>query len=122
MTDEHMRRTMEFIVEQQAQFAAGMQRLEEGFQRHEKERKRDRPRLARLEKSFQRVVELLEIQESRLDRAEFDTTAVERRTSALETSMTALANAQAHADERLSALIDVVMQDRGKGSLGRFSA
>jgi len=109
MTNEDRQRTMDFILQQQAQFAASIQRLDE-------ERIRDRPRLARLEKSFQRVVALLEIQESRVDRVEIDAAAVERRTSALETSMTALAHAQAHADERLSALIDIVMHDRGKGS------
>jgi hypothetical protein len=116
MTNEDRQRTMDFILQQQAQFAASIQRLEE-------ERIRDRPRQVELEKSFQIVVHLLEIQESRLDRAEFDTAAVESRTTlletnmaALQTSMTALANAQAHADERLSALIDIVMQDRGRSS------
>jgi hypothetical protein len=107
---------MDFILQQQAQFAASIQRLEE-------ERIRDRPRQKELEKSFQTVVHLLQIQESRLDRAEIDTVAVERRTTALETSMAALqinmaalAAAQKHADERLSALIDIVMQDRGRSS------
>jgi len=100
---------MDFILQQQAQFAASIQRLEEDVARNE----RNRPQL---EKSFKTVVHLLEIQESRLDRTEIDTAAVERRTSALEASMTALAIAQAHADERLSALIDIVMKERGKAS------
>jgi hypothetical protein len=100
---------MEFIVEQQAKFAASIQRLEE-------ERIRDRPLNRELRKSFRTVVKLLEIQESRLDRFEIDTAAVERRTTALENSMAALAASQAHADERLSALIDMVMQDRGRAS------
>ena len=109
MMNEEMRRNMEFIVEQQARFAASIQRLEE-------ERIRDQPRLASLEKSFQRVVELLEIQESRLDRVEFKAGSLETRSSALETNMAALAAAQTHADQRLSALIDIVMQDRGRSS------
>ncbi|HJT66081.1 MAG TPA: hypothetical protein VJ749_06490 [Pyrinomonadaceae bacterium] len=109
MTNEDRQRTMDFILQQQAKFAASVDRLEE-------ERIRDRPRLASLEKSFQTVVHLMEIQESRLDRVEIDTVAVEKRTSALEASMDALAKAQAHADERLSALIDIVMQDRGRSS------
>jgi hypothetical protein len=109
MMNEDMRRNMEFIVEQQARFAAGIQRLEE-------ERIRDQPRLANLEKSFQRVVELLEIQESRLDRVEFKTDFLETKSTALETNMAALAAAQAHADARLSALIDIVMEDRGRSS------
>ncbi len=51
MTDEEMRRTMEFILQQQAQFAASIQRLEE-------ERARDQPRLKRLEDSFLILVQL----------------------------------------------------------------
>ena len=42
MTNEEMQRTMEFIVEQQAQFAANIQRLQE-------ERIRDTPRITILE-------------------------------------------------------------------------
>jgi len=114
--NENIRRNMEFIVEQQARFAARLERLEE-------ERIRDQPRQAELQKSFQTVVELMRIQESRIDRSEsrmdrteFDSTAIARRTSAIETNMAALAAAQAHADERLSALINIVMEDRGRSS------
>ena len=109
MTNERMRRTMEFIVEQQAKFAASIQRLEE-------ERIRDQPRLARLEQSFQTVVELLKISESRLDRLEFKTDGLETRSNELEVNMARLAAAQAHADERLNALINIVMEDRGRAS------
>ena len=116
MMNENIRRNMEFIVEQQARFAARLERLEE-------ERIRDQPRQAELQKSFQTVVELMRIQESRIDRSEsrmdrteFDSTAIARRTSAIETNIAALAAAQAHADERLSALINIVMEDRGRSS------
>jgi hypothetical protein len=44
MTNEEMQKTMEFILEHQAQFAVNIQRLQE-------ERIRDQPRLARLEES-----------------------------------------------------------------------
>jgi hypothetical protein len=63
MTNEEMRRTMEFIVEQQAQFAANLQRAEE-------ERVRDKPGLARLEGAFQRLVALCENMDGRLDGAD----------------------------------------------------
>lgn len=116
MTNEDRQRTMDFILQQQAKFAASMERLEE-------ERKRDRPLNRELRKSFRTVVELLSIQESRLDRAEprldrveFDAAGAERRTKAIEINMERLSAAQAHADERLSALIDIVMQDRGRAS------
>ena len=118
MTNEEMQRTMEFIVEQQAQFAVTIQRLEE-------ERIRDKPRLARLEESFQRLIALCEITDARLDRLESSTDALQTstdtlqsRTSALEINMTRLAAAQAHADERLSALIDIVREDRNDKSHG----
>jgi hypothetical protein len=98
MTHEEMQRTMEFIVQHQAQFAASIQKLEE-------ERTRDSGRVARLEDSFQILVQLAQITESRLDR-------LESTSSALESNMAALAEAQIHTDERLSALIDIVREDR----------
>ena len=67
MTNEEMQRTMEFIVEQQAQFAANIQRLQE-------ERIRDNPRLTRLEESFQLLVQLAQTTDTRLDRLESTTT------------------------------------------------
>lgn len=116
MTNEDRQRTMDFILQQQAKFAAHLERLEE-------ERIRDQPRQAELEKSFQTVVALLRIQESRLDRSESrsdrterDTAGLEERTKTIEINMAALAVAQAHADERLSALINIVIEDRGRSS------
>jgi chromosome segregation ATPase len=112
MTNEDMQRTMEFIVEQQAQFASNIQRLEE-------ERVRDTPRLTRLEESFQLLVRLAENTDLRLDRIESATTALESKTNVLEATttalavnMSALAAAQTHADERLTALIDIVREER----------
>jgi len=98
MTNEEIQRTMEFILEQQAQFAANIQRLQE-------ERIRDNPRLTRLEESFQLLVRLAENTDTRLDR-------LESSTSTLEGNMAALAAAQTHTDERLSALIEIVREGR----------
>jgi len=127
VTNEHMRRTMEFIVEQQAQMAAHLQQLEE-------ERIRDRPRMARLEQSFLELVEFNKTVDSRLGRSESESNRLENALAAfieksdsrltrldstsrvLETNMSALAVSQARADERLSALIDIFRQDRGKRS------
>src|SRR5258705_13454680 len=103
MTNEEMHRTMEFIIEQQAQFATNIQRLQE-------ERIRDNPRLTRLEESFQLLVQLAQTTDTRLDR-------LESTTHTLESNMAALAAAQTHTDERLSALIDIVRENRnGKSS------
>ena len=110
MTNEEMHRTMEFIVEQQAQFAANIQRLQE-------ERIRDNPRLTRLEESFQLLVQLAQTTDFRLDRLESTTFTLESTTFTLESNMAALAAAQTHTDERLSALIDIVREGRnGKSS------
>ena len=107
MTEEDIRKTMEFILEQQAQFAVNIQRLQE-------ERARDNARLARLEESFLLLVQLAQTTDSRLDRIESTTAAIESRiestTATLESNMAALAAAQTHADERLSALIDIVRE------------
>ena len=126
MTNDDMQRKMEFIVEQQAQITVHIQQLEE-------ERIRDRPRLARLEKSyerledsFQRLVALAEITDSRLDRLEsshdaleatmitFGTNIVVLETNMVtfETKMVARAEAQTRTDEKLRALIDIVRRDR----------
>jgi len=105
MTDEDIRKTMEFIIEQQAQFAANIQRLQE-------ERARDTPRLARLEESFQLLVQLAQTTDTRLDTLETKATAVESNVSDLRSNMAALAAAQTHSDERLSALIDIVREGR----------
>ena len=102
MTNEEIQRTMEFILEQQAQFASNIQRLQE-------ERIHDDVRTRRLEESFQLLVQLAQSTDTRLDN-------VESHTTALEANMAALAAAQTHADERLSALIDIVRKDRNGSS------
>ena len=91
MTNEEMQKTMEFILEQQAQFAANIQKLQE-------ERMRDGSRIKRLEESFQLLVQLAQSTDTRLD--------------ILESNMATLAEAQTHTDERLSALIDIVREGR----------
>jgi hypothetical protein len=109
MSNEEIQRTMEFILGQQAQFAANIQKLQE-------EQIRDSPRLTRLEESFQLLVRLAESTDTRLDRLEFNTSALEVNVAALagtlEANMAALAAAQTHTDERLGALIDIVREDR----------
>jgi hypothetical protein len=102
MTNEEMQKTMEFILEHQAQFAINIQRLQE-------ERLADRPRLARLEESFQLLVQLAQTTDSRLDTIESTTGT---RFNILESNMAALAAAQAHSEQRLSALMDIVREGR----------
>jgi DNA repair exonuclease SbcCD ATPase subunit len=91
MNSEEIQKTMEFILEQQAQFAANIQKLQE-------ERMHDGSRIKRLEESFQLLVQLAQSTDTRLD--------------TLESNMATLAEAQTHTDERLSALIDIVREGR----------
>jgi|ERR1051326_5582663 hypothetical protein len=51
MNDEERQRTMDFILKQQAQFAVGMQKLEEGMERLEQADVRASLRLDRLERT-----------------------------------------------------------------------
>ncbi len=105
MTNEEIQKTMEFILEQQAQFAANIQRLQE-------ERLRDGPRLARLEESFQLLVQLAQTTDTRLDIVDSNVAEQQSSMAALESNMIALAAAQAHSEQRLSALIDIVREGR----------
>ena len=59
MTDEEMRKTMEFIIEHQAQFAANMQSHEERFKRIEENMVRHDERLAQIEDNLDRVTGLV---------------------------------------------------------------
>jgi chromosome segregation ATPase len=97
MTNEEMQRTMEFILEQQAQVAASIQRSDE-------ERIRDKPRLVRLEESFQRLVVLSEIADSRLDRLESKSSALESNIERLESSTSAVAANVGRLESNTSAL------------------
>jgi 3-methyladenine DNA glycosylase/8-oxoguanine DNA glycosylase len=59
MTNEEMQSTMQFIVEQQAQFAANIQMLQEGQVRADERFAKHEERFARIEDSLERVVGLV---------------------------------------------------------------
>ena len=84
MTNEERQRMMEFILEQQAQLTASVQRLDE-------ERIRDRPRLADLRKSFQTLVQLSLKYDDRLDSLDSSTSTLERKISSFEEAQRLLA-------------------------------
>jgi chromosome segregation ATPase len=105
MNNEEIQKTMEFILEQQAQFAANIQKLQE-------ERMRDDSRVKRLEGSFQLLVQLAQSTDTRLDTLETNMTTLETNMATLAEAQAHLAEAQAHTDERLSALIDIVREGR----------
>ena len=94
MTNEELEKTMQFIVEQQAQFAANIQRIEE-------ERERDSARTTRLEESFHLLVQLAGSHDERL------VTLAEAQIRASE-QIAAINERTGETDERLNALIAVV--------------
>jgi septation ring formation regulator EzrA len=100
MTNDHLQRQIEFIVNNQAQFTTDIQQLKELHKEAEK-------RIAKLEDVFVRLGNAL------VNLAD-QTTATQTN---LDAKMAALAESQAHTDQRLSALIDIVMAERnGKRS------
>lgn len=115
MTDEERQRTMDFILQQQASMAAHQEQLKE-------DRIRNQPHIAELRRDFKRLVELAVITEERMDNGEFRVTALETRSATLEASMAHLTEAQAHADERVSALIDIIIENRNGPPKGRSKA
>ena len=68
MTFEELQRSMEFIVQQQAQFTADIQKEREERLRNEV---RDQPRIARVERCVVLLTELAEIASRRIDRPDY---------------------------------------------------
>jgi hypothetical protein len=92
MTNEEIQRVMEFIVKQQESFAEGMERMRESHAQSE-------ARTSQLETAavhlYNASTDLYRVQEK------------------LAVKMIELAEAQAHTDQRLNAIIDIIQQGRG---------
>jgi hypothetical protein len=58
------------------------------------------------------LVQLAQTTDTRLDTVDSNVVALHSNMSALESNMVALAAAQAHSEQRLSALIDIVREGR----------
>ena len=101
MTEDEMRRKMEFIVEHQAAFAAGMQQMQERQDQFEEKQNR-------LVDSLLTVVGIV----GKL-------TAAQERTDA---KIANLAEAQARTEERLNALIIIVERYFNNGRDGKSEA
>jgi hypothetical protein len=98
--NDHLQRQIEFIVNNQAQFTTDIQELKELHKTAEK-------RITKLEDVCLRLGNAL------VNLAD-KTTATQTN---LDAKMAVLAESQAHADQRLSALIDIVMAEKhGKRS------
>ena len=102
MTNEEIQRVMDFIIKQQESFAAGMEQMrEESRQRQE---------------TMRQWQALAEERSSELERAAvnlFNATAELTKTQrVLAEKMIELAESQAHTDQRVNALVDIIMQRR----------
>jgi chromosome segregation ATPase len=99
-----MERTMQFIVEQQAQFVANVKKLEEV-------QVRDAPRLVRVETAFVELVELVRRMDERIDTQAIDQAKTanglernETHLALLTEQVTKLADAQVAANGRLDTI------------------
>ena len=97
MTNEEIQRTMGFIIKQQESFAEGMEQIRGAHDRGE-------ARLSRLEAAFVNLYNTV----TELGKAQKD----------LAEKMAELAEAQAHTDQRLNVLIDILEQGRDGRSEG----
>jgi chromosome segregation ATPase len=108
MTNEEMEKTMQFILEQQAQFTANFQKIEEAREKDEEARKKDSARITRLEESFQLLVQLAQNHDERLVTLAEAQIRVSEQIAATDEQIAAMNERTAETDERLNALIAVV--------------
>ena len=97
MTNEEIQRVMEFIIKQQESFAEGMERMRRSQEMAEE-------RIGQLETAAIHLYNAV----TDLNKSQKD----------LAVKMTELAEAQAHTDQRLNVLIDIIEQGRGGPSAG----
>ena len=113
MTNEEMQKTIEFILEQQAQF---LTRIE-----------KDEARVTRLEDAFVTLVRIAQISDERQDTLEERIGTLTEKLAALadaqalvDTKLAELAESQTHTEQRLNVLIDVVdryISRKGDGNI-----
>ena len=102
MTNEEFEKRMEFILEQQAQFAANMQKVEERVSKVE-------DLVGRLALATTAGFQELTGKVSAVVDAQIK---LEEKVSTLTEKMTELAEAQAHTDQRLNVIIDIISEGR----------
>ncbi len=93
MTNEEIQKTMEFIIKQQESFSESMERLRESHTKGE-------ARLSRLEGAFVSLYKTVDD--------------IARAQKELTQKMSELADSQAHTDQRVNVLIDVIEGRNGK--------
>lgn len=112
MTDEEMQKKMEFIIEQQAQFAADIQKLSEAQVKAEERMGKIEGAVVTLVNMVGKLTEAQERTDSRLGEwAEAQ--------ARMNSKIAELAEAQLHTDERLNAFILVVERYISEGRNGK---
>jgi hypothetical protein len=101
MSNDDIRSTMQFILEQQAQFAANFQKLEEV-------QLRDTPRLQRLEAAFVQLVDLAQTSDERLDGITSSQERLAAAQAATSEQLAELAAAQRGTEARMGELVATV--------------
>ena len=94
MANEEMQRTMGFVVNQQARFSEGMEQLRESHAQAEK-------RISNLETAFVGLAGIM----TDIGKAQ---QALAERVTQLAADIAELREAQAHTDQRVNALIDII--------------
>jgi len=112
MTDEQFEKRMQFILEPQAQFAAGIQRLDEVKARTDEKIRA----LATVSLSFANHIETLARHMEEIDRrlAHF-ISETNTRFQATDEKIQKLVDSQTHSDERLDVLIDIIRRQTERG-------
>jgi prefoldin subunit 5 len=113
MTNEEIEKRMEFILEQQAQFAANMQKAEERLSKAEERTSKVEDLLGRLAVVTTAGFKELSEKVSAVIDAQIKT---EETVSSLAKRMNELAESQEHTDQRLNTIIDIIREGRNGGS------
>lgn len=116
MTNEEMNKKMEFILEQQAQFAVNLQRLEE---RMEDFQMKAEARLSRLEGAVVGVVGLIDRMIKVQERTDENVAELTKQVLALAEAQIRTDKRLVETDERLNTLITVVERFISEGRNGR---
>ncbi len=123
MTDEQFEKRMEFIIEQQAQFGVGVQKLEEAqatLERNQVETDAKIRALATVSLSLTEHIETLAHHLADIDRrlASF-ISETNARFLATDEKIRTLVESQSQADQRMDALIDVIRREKERGNPGQ---
>jgi DNA repair exonuclease SbcCD ATPase subunit len=107
--EEKIQKQMEFIIEQQAQFTVDIQQLREGIQQLHEVQANTENLLGRLAAATTAGFKELTEKVSSVIDAQIKT---EENVSSLAQRMTELAESQAHTDQRLNVIIDIIREGR----------